>query len=399
MKKMKTILSINSCNFGSTGTIMRQLSSVAEENGFIAYKAVPYSRSNKPNKDDKTIFIGNIIERNIHLLLSKYTGYNGCFSHIGTYLFLRKVKKINPDVIHLHNLHNSYINLSMLFKFIKKHNIKTVWTLHDCWSFTGKCAYFDAVGCDKWQNMCHNCPQLSSYPISKPDKTQKMYKLKKKWFTGVRDMTIVTPSKWLADLVEKSFLKDYPVKVINNGIDLSVFRPTESDFRKVNNLEDKFVILGVASPWDYRKGLDVFVELSNKLDDSYGIVLVGLSKEQISSLPENIIGIERTSSQDELAKIYSSADLFVNPTREDNFPTVNMEALACGTPVVTFNTGGSPESLNETCGIVVPCDDVDTMKNEIDNIRGNGLFDKDKCVIRSKNYDKVKKFNEYINLY
>ena len=287
----------------------------------------------------------------------------------------------------------------MIFKFIKKHNIRTIWTLHDCWSFTGKCAYFDVAGCDKWQNMCHNCPQLASYPISKVDKTEKMYKLKKKWFTGVKDMTIVTPSKWLADLVKKSFLKDYSVKVINNGIDLSVFKPLESSFRKDNNLEDKFILLGVASPWDYRKGFDIFVELSKKLDNSYKIVLVGLSKEQISTLPENIIGIERTSNQTELAKIYSAADVFVNPTREDNFPTVNMEALACGTPVITFNTGGSPESINETCGMVVSCDDVDAMKNEIDNIRENVLFDKENCINRSQLYDKENKFRDYIRLY
>lgn len=396
---MKTILSINSCNFGSTGTIMKQLSVIAEESGFVAYKAIPMARTNKPQSDAKTVFIGSIIERNIHILLSRYTGLNGCFSHIGTYVFLRKAKKLKPDVIHLHNLHNSYINLSMLFKFIKNNNIKTIWTLHDCWSFTGKCAYFDVAGCDNWQNMCHNCPQLASYPISKVDKTEKMYKLKKKWFTGVKDMTIVTPSKWLADLAKESFLKDYPVKVINNGIDLSVFKPTESDFRKDNKLEDKFVLLGVASPWDYRKGLDVFVELSKKLDDSYKIVLVGLSKEQIASLPENIIGIERTLNQTELAKIYSAADVFVNPTREDNFPTVNMEALACGTPVITFDTGGSPESLDETCGRIVPCDDVDELKKTIEDMCENRIFDELVCVERSKNYNKNDKFKEYINLY
>ena len=350
---MKTLLSINSCNYGSTGTIMCQLSDIAEKNGFDAYKAVPYSRSNKPKKDDKTIFIGNIIERNIHLFLSKYTGLNGCFSHIGTYFFLRKVKKLNPDVIHLHNLHNSYINLSMLFKFIKKHNIKTIWTLHDCWSFTGKCAYFDVAKCQKWKGRCYDCKQLVAYPVSKVDKTAKMYKLKKKWFTGVSNMTIVTPSKWLANLVKESFLKDYPVKVINNGIDLNIFKPTESNFRNDNDLKDKFILLGVAFPWTYRKGYDIVLELSKQLDDAYKIVMVGLSKEQITTLPKNIIGIERTSSQAELAKIYSAADVFINPTREDNFPTVNMEALACGTPVITFNTGGSPESLDETCGVVV----------------------------------------------
>lgn len=378
---------------------MLNLSQVARQNGYKAYVAVPKARTNKPKADSNTLFISNRLERNIHVLLSICTGLNGCFSHLGTYLFLRKLKKIKPDVIHLHNLHDSYINLSMLFKFIKKHNIKTIWTLHDCWSFTGKCAYFDMVNCEKWKRNCHHCPQLHTYPISKVDKTAKMYKLKKKWFTGVKNMTIVTPSKWLADLAKESYLKDYPVMVINNGIDLSVFKPIESDFRKQYNIEDKFVLLGVASPWDKRKGLDAFIELSKRIDDTYKIVLVGLSKEQIASLPENIIGIERTSNQAELAQIYTAADVFVNPTREDNFPTVNLEALACGTPVITFNTGGSGESLDETCGRVVPCDDVEETKAAIEDICKNRLFGKDKCINRSKNYDKVKKFNEYIDLY
>lgn len=394
---MKTLLSINSCNYGSTGTIMRQLSDVAEENGFIAYKAVPSSKSNMPNKDKKTIFIGNIIERNLHLLLSKYTGFNGCFSHIGTYMFLRKVKKLNPDVIHLHNLHNSYINLSMLFKFIKKHNIKTVWTLHDCWAFTGKCPHFQLSNCNKWKTECNNCPSLLSYPPSKKDKTQKMYNLKKKWFTGVKNMTIVTPSKWLANLVKESFLKDYPVKVINNGIDLSVFKPTESSFRTDNKLENKFVILGVAAPFTNAKGYDVFIELSKRIDNSKKIVLVGLSKEQIANLPENIIGIERTASQVELAKIYSAADVFVNPTKEEVLGLVNIEALACGTPVITFNTGGSPECIHESCGFVVS-KSLSSIIEAILCVESNP-FRADNCIEHSKFFERNKKYKEYINLY
>ena len=396
---MKKLLSINSCNFGSTGTIMRQLSDVAEENGFVAYKAVPYSRSNMPKKDEKTIFIGNIIERNLHLFLSKHIGLNGCFSHIGTYFFLKKVKKINPDVIHLHNLHNSYINLSMLFKFIKKHDIKTVWTLHDCWTFTGKCPHFQLSKCNKWESGCNNCPSLSSYPKSTVDKTQKMYNLKKKWFTGVNNMTIVTPSKWLAGLVRKSFLKDYLVKVIYSGIDLSVFKPTESSFRKDNNLEDKFILLGVVSPWNYQNRYEVFLELSKKIDDTKKIVLVGLLKEQKAHLPANIIGIERTSNQEELAKIYSAADVFVNPTREEVLGLVNIEALACGTPVITFNTGGSPECIDETCGIIVPCGNVDKLEEAINYLCDNRQIDSVDCVKRSKNFEKNDKFTEYINEY
>ena len=286
----------------------------------------------------------------------------------------------------------------MLFGYVKKNNVSVVWTLHDCWTFTGHCPHFVMAKCDKWKTECSNCPQLNVYPKSKIDTTKFTHKLKKNWFLGVDNLTIVTPSKWLANLVKESFLKDYPVKVINNGIDLSVFKPTESNFREKYRLEDKKILLGVASGWEKRKGLDVFEELANRLDDNYRIVLVGIDPVG-RNLPERIIPIKRTESQEKLAEIYTAADLLVNPTREDTYPTVNMEALACGTPVLTFKTGGSPEIPDSTCGSVVEAEDVDTMEKEIIRICEEKPYSKEACLERAKSFDMYERFEEYIGLY
>ncbi len=390
---------INSCNFGSTGNIMLEIAEVAEKCGHTAAVCYPKSRVNAKKQKETDIVIGSRLSRNLHLKLAEITGLNGCFSYFSTLDFLRKLNKFKPDIIHLHNLHNCYVNFPLLFGYIKKHNIKTVWTLHDCWSFTGHCPYFDIAECDKWKTECYNCPQYKEYPKSLFDNSKYMYRLKKKWFTGVKNMTIVTPSEWLASLVKESYLKDYPVKVINNGIDLNVFKPTESDFRKKYALENEYIVLGVASPWGKRKGLDVFSELAERLDDRYRIVLVGLAKEQKEGLPPNIIGLERTANQTELAEIYTAADVFVNPTREENYPTVNMEALACGTPVVTFNTGGSPEIIDETCGTAVAKNDIDGICNKIIKICETKPYSEETCLKRAKSFDKNEKFREYIRLY
>lgn len=396
---MKTVL-INSCNFGSTGNIMLEIAETAENGGYTAAVCYPQSRDNSRKQKEKDFIIGTRFSRNIHLQLAGITGLNGCFSYFSTLKLLKKLDKLKPDIIHLHNLHNCYINLPMLFKYIKKHNIKTVWTLHDCWSFTGHCPHFDMIGCDKWKTGCYSCPQYKEYPKSLFDNSKIMYRLKRKWFSGVKNMTIVTPSEWLASLVKESYLKDYPVKVINNGIDLNVFKPTESDFRKKYALENKYIVLGVAFGWGRRKGLDVFIELEKRFDkEKYKIVLVGTDDNIDKLLPENIISIHRTQNQTELVKIYSAADVFANPTREENYPTVNMEALACGTPVVTFNTGGSPEMLDETCGAAVAKDDNDAMYNEIIRICEKKPYSLEACIKKAKGFDKNEKFGEYIRLY
>ena len=391
---------LNSVPYGSTGKIAYEItkSAINQDNMvllFFGYSSHPLSEIKMSRA-----FIGSKISKITHMILSNVFGLNGCFSFFLTLKFLVMLDRFEPDIIHLHNLHGWYINLPMLFKYIKRHNIKTVWTLHDCWSFTGHCPYFDIVGCNKWKTGCYGCPQYKEYPKSLFDNSKYMYRLKKKWFTGVKNMTIVTPSEWLAGLVKESYLKDYPVKVINNGIDLNVFKPTESDFRKKYALENKYIVLGVAFGWGRRKGLDVFVELARRLDkEKYKVVLVGTDDNVDKLLPENIISIHRTQNQTELAKIYSAADVFANPTREENYPTVNMEALACGTPVVTFNTGGSPEILDETCGAAVVKNDIDAMYNEIIRICEARPYSLEACIKKAKDFDKNEKFGEYIRLY
>lgn len=378
---------------------MMQIANIANESGDSVITSCGYYRNKSLKSSTKHYQIGCYVSKAIDIFLSKTTGLVGFFSILPTALFLSKIKRYQPDIIHLHNLHGWYINLPMLFNYIKKHNIRVVWTLHDCWAFTGQCPHFTIAKCDKWKTGCHNCPQYRLYPGSYVDRTKTMYNHKKKWFTGVQDLTIVTPSQWLANLVKESYLKDYPVKVINNGIDLSVFRHTASDFRDKHNCKDKILLLGVAFGWGKRKGLDVFIELAKRLDEKYQIVLVGTDDDVEKELPNNVISIRRTQNQTELAKIYTAADIFVNPTREDNFPTVNIEAIACGTPVITFDTGGSPECIDQSCGSVIPCDDIDKMEREIIRIGTQKPYSKEACIARAMKFDMNDKFIEYVNLY
>lgn len=397
------IAEINIVTGGSTGKIMLEIAAVARGKGHIVrtYTPVRYLKSKKfsaPKLDGHYLW-GSKAESFVHIYAGTLLGRNGMYSRKGTGELIKKLKEFKPDIVHLHNLHGFCINLPMLFNYLKKNNVKVIWTLHDCWSFTGHCPHFVMANCDKWKTGCHHCPQPRIYPPMYIDTSKKMYELKKKWFCGIENMTIVTPSQWLGDLVKQSYLKDYPVKVINNGINLSVFKPTESDFRAKYGLQDKKILLGVASSWGKGKGIDVFVELVKRLDNSYRIVLVGLDRALMPELPENIITIKRTENQTQLAEIYTTADLFVNPTREDTYPTVNMEALACGTPVLTFRTGGSPEIIDESCGSVVDVNDVDSMEREIIRICEDKPYTAAACIERSKSFNMYDRFEEYVKLY
>lgn len=396
---MKTVLSINLGNFGSTGGIARGINAVAIKKGFCAYLAYPWDPNNGP-QEKNDIIIGSKFGRRASIALGRFTGFNDCFSVFATIKFLRRIDTIKPDIIHLHNLHNCYINLPILFNYIKKKKIPVIWTLHDCWAFTGKCPYFSLVACDKWKTGCCECPQVNRYPSMIVDRSKTMWKLKNKCFKGIENMTIVTPSKWLAELIKESYLKDYPVQVINNGIDLAVFHPVASNVRERLGITEKYIVLGVAFDWgEERKGLDIFIELANLLSNDYQIVLVGTNDEIDTKLPNNVISIHRTKNLDELVAIYSSADLFLNTTREDNYPTVNLEALACGTPVLTFDTGGSPEVINDSCGQIVSTNGIDETIKKIIQIRKKGSCISQYCMNRVSSLDKTIKFCEYVELY
>lgn len=393
------VLQINSvCGVGSTGRIVSDISSVLRVNKYQSY--VAYGCGNSKEKNSYKIQ-GNLYLK-YNIAKTRLFGKHGFYNKTSTKKLLNWIDIIKPDIIHLHNIHGHYINIEILFNYIKKNNIPTVWTLHDCWSFTGHCSHFDYIGCNKWMNICNKCNEIKSYPRSLIfDRSKESFKDKKWIFTGVENLTIVTPSEWLAKLVKKSFLNEYEIKVINNGIDLNIFKPTPSNFKEKYGLKSKKVILGVASGFDEKKGYKYFLELANRLDDEYRIVLVGLKEEQIKSLPKNIIGILRTANAKELAEIYTAADVFVNPTLEDTFPTTNIEALACGTPIVTFSTGGSPESISEDTGIVVKRGDIQSLYISIIKItKDNKSRYKQNCIDRAKLlYCKNNKFNEYIDLY
>lgn len=390
------VVEINSGFHGSTGTIML---SIADKVRSMGNEAYTFSELKSKIAPTGHYFFGSKIENILHRGISVLSGISGKGSKYGTKELIKQLDTIHPDILHLHNLHGWYINIPMLFEYIKKNNIKTVWTLHDCWGFTAQCSHFTMEKCEKWKTGCYDCPRYKIYPYTLVDRTKKMWHLKKTWFSNVENMVIVTPSEWLSKLVKQSFLSDYPVRVINNGIDLDVFKPTNSDFRKEYGIEDKKIVLGVASDWNERKGLDVFFYLAETLPREYKIVLVGTNAEIDKSLPEKILSIHRTQNQEELAKIYTAADVFVNPTREENFPTVNIEALACGTPIVTFKTGGSPEILDASTGRVVAYNDILGLKNEIIRVCTEEKLEQLSCIERSKLFSADSKYGEYIALY
>lgn len=397
---MKTILEINSINYSSTGNITLNIAKTARKEGYKVYTSCKYSRVGAKFQYEDQIYIGSRLERVICEELAYITGLKDHFNIIGTYKFLKKIDEIKPDLIHLHSLTDTYINLNMLFKYIRKHKIPVVWTFHDAWAMTGQCFVFETIGCRKWIDGCGHCPQLHEKPASLfLDNTSYLWNKKKKMFTSIPNMTIVTPSNWLKDLVKQSFFKDYPVTVINNGINLDLFKPEKSDFREKHNIQNSFIILGVAARWPMRKGLDVFIRLAKELPDKFKIVMVGTNDETDKLLPENILSIHKTFNQQQLVEIYTAADLFITPTREDNFPTVNIEALACGTPVLTYRTGGSPEIINEKCGSVVEKNDYEAFKNEIIRIEKERPYSKQDCIDRAKEFDMNKKFSEYTELF
>ena len=384
------------CGYGSTGRIAADIYKVLEEQGHECL--IAYGRGVSP-QGINSIKIGSNLDIYTHVIKTRIFDKHGFSSTKATKEFIKKAEEYKPDIVHLHNIHGYYINIQLLFEFLKKLNKPVIWTLHDGWAFTGHCAYFEYCGCEKWKTGCFQCEQKGTYPISSlMDNSRWNYEKKKELFTGLDNLTLVTPSQWLAKLTKESFLGKYPVKVINNGIDLEKFKPIKNSFKENHGINNKFMILGVASVWEKRKGLEDLIKLSNILDDSYKIVVVGVNEKQKESMPKDIIPITRTNSIKELAELYTAADVFINTTYEDNFPTTNLEALACGTPVITYNTGGSIESVNEKCGMVVEQGNLEKLKSAIEGLRVHEKLTSD-CVEESKKYNKTDRYRDYIELY
>ena len=395
---MKTIVEVNSNNYASTGNIVLNIAKCARKEGYKVYTSCRKSRVGLKYKYEDQIYIGTWLDRVISERLSILFGLNGYFNVINTFLFIQKLKKIKPDLIHIHSMCDNYINIQMFYSYIRKNKIPVIWTLHDNWAFTGRCAQFR---CEKWREGCGNCPHLDYFPKSLfLDNTRYVWKVREKLYNSIKTMTIVTPSRWLSDLVRVSLFKEnHPIRVINNGINLDIFKPVESSFRKDHKIENKHMLLAVAYFWDAGKGLYVFIELAKRLPENYQIVMVGTNDEVDKQLPDNIISIHKTYNQEELVKIYSCADLFVNPTTDENFPTVNMEALACGLPVLTYDTGGCAEIIDEQSGASVPSGDIDALEKKIIEICETKPFKKEACIARASRFNMNDKFKEYVDLY
>ncbi len=421
------IVQINTFPYKATGNIMMNIHRLLTEMGYDSY--VAWGRGRKPENDHE-IFMDDDLGVKIHGVYTRLTDKTGFASKAATRKLIKRLQEINPDIIHLHNIHGYYLNIEILFNYIRNNKIKLVWTLHDCWAFTGHCAGFDIVGCNKWVTGCYKCEQKSAYPATKfLDSSCSNWKRKKELFTGL-DAWIVTPSEWLKQQVEQSFLKDYPIKTIHNGIDIEVFRPADNEIkRKIRTkygLDNRPLILGVASEWTEKKGIKDFAILSEKMPEAQ-FIIVGLTDKQIKKLPSSIKKLKRTSDIGELAAIYSTADIFFNPTYEDVFPTTNLEAMACGTPIITYDTGGSPEALrlvqnqfSEQIGVIVEKQDsfsvdyeivkreiyklIDTMnieKEDKNNSDGylKGVKMEKNCRNNALIFDRKARLSEYLSLY
>jgi len=394
------LLQINTTvNSGSHGRIAEDIGLIALGAGHKSYIAASYVNA---LSHSEVIKIGNTFDRQFHGFKTRFFDRHGFGSTFSTKLLVKKIERIKPDIIHLHNIHGYYLNVKVLFEYLKKENVPVVWTFHDCWPFTGHCSYFDRVNCLKWQTECHHCPNKNVYPASwLLDNSRKNFRQKKELFTGLRKMMLVAPCRWMEGNLRNSFLAVYEIRVIYNGIDINIFRPVDSEaVRKKYDLNNKYV-LGIASIWTKRKGLQDFFKLRRLLDKDIDIVLAGLNRRQCKSLPYGIKGIMRTENTDELAALYSGAEVFVNPTYVDNFPTVNLEALACGTPVITYNTGGSPEAIDEKTGRVVEKGNIEKLAEEINSIL---IYGKQNYTANCRkravdNFDKNSLFQKYISLY
>ena len=395
------IVQINSvCGRGSTGKICVAVSELLSKKGVENY--ILYSRwlSDYPiaikYEDDHYA--------KWQALREKVFGTYGFEAKSATRKLIKNLEEIKPDIVHLHILHCHDCNLTMLFDYLRKKHIKVFWTFHDCWAITGYCPHFDMINCTKWKENCGHCPDWKRFSWFF-DRSKEMQRRKKAMVDGL-DLTIITPSEWLAGVVKKSFMKDFPIKVINNGIDLNVFKPIEHADSELDNIKMQYgltgkkIILGVADVWSVRKGLPDFIRLRERLDDSFVIVLVGVTRDVQKNLPKGILGIQRTQNQQELALMYAAADVFVNPTYEENYPTTNLESMACGTPVITYRTGGSPEMLTPDTGWVVNKGDVDALVDVIQSIDYQNLSRRKKCLERAQEFfAKESCFEKYAALY
>ena len=394
------IVSINSLNTGSTGRIMRQIADQAKLRGHDVVLCYPHSRTNEINHQKSAIYIVNRYIRRIGALLDFIGLYRFAFG-ISTLLFLLKVDKLRPDVVHLHNLHGSYINIYLLFKYLKKRNITVFWTLHDCWAFTGHCGHYITIGCTKWTSGCHSCPKYMDYPSSLFDDSRGRYRYKKSLFTDLPNLTLVPVSKWLASQCSQSFLKDLPLKPISNGIDIRTFSYCKSDVKIRYGIQGKFVAIGLATSWGEDKGFSDYLELASLLSDDEVILMVGLTEELKSKLPSNIIGISRTESIEELVSLYSSVDVLLSLSKAETFGLTIIEAMSCGTPAIAYDNTAQKELILPETGFLVKTGAIEDVYQCMKTVRSNGRdFYAQNCrkYVETKFSDSLQ-YSKYVDLY
>lgn len=387
-------------NMGSVSRITEQIGLKVLKQGWESY--IAYGRPSNPSKSE-LIPIGSYNEVKLHYLMSHLTGRHGLFSNRATKRLVEKIKEIQPDIIHLQNIHGYYINYKVLFEYLNSTDIPVVWTLHDCWSFTGHCSHFVTVNCEKWKTGCNNCPLIKKYPRSLFfDYSKENYELKKRLFTANVNLHIIAVSQWLANITKESFLGKKDIRVITNGIDLSVFTPGEVDKCPINVLVDKkFVILAAATAWTEDKGILYYKMLSSRLKKDELIVLVGIGRDAQKNFPANIICLDKTKSQQELVLLYRRADLVMSLSKAETFGLTIVEAMACGTPSIVYDNTAQPELIDEQCGLIVPTGDIDALLKAIEEVRikGKGYYS-DACVERANKYfNKEERYNDYIELY
>lgn len=376
---MKKLLQINPVvrENTSTGKIMRALGELAQAAGWESYIAYSRARDGVPPHSSRLVPVGNRMDLLLHWLRTRLLDAHGLGSRLATRRLVRRIREIDPDVVHIHNVHGYFLHYPTLCRFLAQRGKPVVWTVHDCWLFTGHCYHYAAAGCDRWQEGCHDCPQKKAFPKSwLADRSRRNWLDKKAAFAGIPSLSLVSVSAWMRSEIGRSFLHDVPCRVIHNGIDLEVFRPRpemEADVRSRYGIGPGPFYLGVASLWLPEKGLADLADLAGRLASDERLVLVGrLTEEQRNSLPKGVVTVARTEDAGALAALYTGATALVNPTWQDNYPTVNLEAVACGTPVVTYRTGGSPESITPQTGFVVDQGDVDGLADALHAARERG---------------------------
>lgn len=383
----------------STGRIMKEIGEIAMAAGWESYIAYSGARDGVPQHSSQLVPVGNKLDLAVHAVATRIFDAHGLVSRRATKQLIRRIKEIDPDIVHIHNVHGYWLNYPLLCRYLRESGKPVIWTVHDCWLYTGHCYYYSAVRCDKWQTGCGHCPQKRAFPASWVfDRSARNWHDKQHAFGSLERLTIVPVSDWIRQEMTHSFLADKPFQVIHNGIDLDVFHPAEPGAERPAGT----VILGVATLWHEEKGVRDFVELAGRLHEGERLVLVGrMSEEQRAAFPAGVEFIERTENVAKLAALYAQATAFVNPTWQDNYPTVNLEAIACGTPVVTYRTGGSVEAVTAGTGFVVEQGDVQGL---LDRVRELAAEDRKAVTERCRahalqHFSKQERYQDYIRLY